>query len=66
MKAEEIRGKMTTKLVQRMIDLSYHTKKDLAEMLDISRPTLDSRLSGRSKWKKLEMNFIRILWAKGK
>jgi orotate phosphoribosyltransferase-like protein len=34
------------------------TKKELSEELDISRPTLDSRLNSRSKWKKLEQKWI--------
>lgn len=34
------------------------TKKELSEELGISRPTLDSRLEGKSKWKKLEEKWI--------
>jgi DNA invertase Pin-like site-specific DNA recombinase len=47
----------TTQAVNRLL-LSGMTKKELSEELDISRPTLDSRLNNRSKWKKLEQKWI--------
>jgi FixJ family two-component response regulator len=47
----------TTQVVNRIL-LSGMTKKELSEELDISRPTLDSRLNNRSKWKKLEQKWI--------
>ena len=47
----------TTQAVNRLL-LSGVTKKELSEELDISRPTLDSRLNSRSKWKKLEQKWI--------
>ena len=48
----------TTELVERLLGEEGITKKKLAKMLCMSRPTLDSRLSGRSEWKDLENNFI--------
>lgn len=36
-------------------------KKDLAEELGISRPTLDTRLANDSVWKKLESKWINKL-----
>ncbi len=41
---------------------NFNTKKQLAEELGISRPTLDSRLSGGTKWKKLEIRWVNILY----
>jgi hypothetical protein len=40
----------------------FNTKKDLAAEFGISRPTLDSRLSGNSKWKRLEEKWINYLF----
>lgn len=42
----------------------FNTKKLLAEELDMSRPTLNSRLDGKSKWGKLERNWISYLYKK--
>jgi len=50
-----------TKKVLTLIRDKNISKKRLAEELDISRPTLDSRLSGKSKWKTLEANYIKYL-----
>ena len=34
------------------------SKKWLAEELDVSRPTLDRKLSGATRWRKLEVEFL--------
>ena len=40
-------------------DLLHHmTKGQLSSELGITRPTLDSRLAGTTKWKILERNWI--------
>jgi len=39
------------------------TKKDLSEDLGISRPTLDSRIQERTKWKTLEVRYISKLYS---
>lgn len=41
--------------------LQKMSKTDLAKELGISRPTLDSRLSGSTKWKVLEVKWISSL-----
>ena len=41
-------------------------KKDLAEELGISRPTLDTRLANDSVWKKLESKWINKLYNESK
>ena len=38
------------------------TKVELAEELGISRPTLNSRLSSKTNWKKLETKHINKLY----
>lgn len=38
------------------------TKISFCKELGISRPTLDSRLEGKSKWKKLEHKWISLLY----
>jgi DNA-binding Xre family transcriptional regulator len=38
------------------------TKTELSEELGITRPTLNSRLSGRSKWKTLEEKWLHKLY----
>lgn len=48
----------TTEKANRIISLNYFSKKELSEELGISRPTLDTRLSNMSKWKKLEAKWI--------
>ena len=45
-------------LAHKLLSLGSYTKKELSEALDISRPTLDSRLSGKTNWRKLEIKFI--------
>jgi len=42
----------------------FNTKKLLSEGLDISRPTLDSRMSGKTKWGKLEKHWINYIYKK--
>jgi len=51
----------TTDKAQKILNTGVFTKKTLSEELDISRPTLDSRLFGQSEWKKLEVNWINTL-----
>jgi predicted DNA-binding transcriptional regulator len=41
-----------------------NTKKLLAIELGISRPTLNSRMSGKTKWGKLEKNWIGYIYSK--
>lgn len=48
----------TTDRVNFLLNSNKYTKMELAGELDISRPTLDSRLTGKSAWKKLEVKFI--------
>lgn len=52
----------TTEKANRIISLNYLNKKELAEELGITRPTLDTRLSGAVEWKKLETNWIGKLY----
>lgn len=47
-----------TEMVNFLLNFNKYTKMELAGELDISRPTLDSRLIGKSEWKKLEVKFI--------
>lgn len=42
----------------------FNTKRLLSEELDMSRPTLDSRLSGKTEWGKLEKNWVNYLYKK--
>jgi len=49
-----------TEKVKQIIELGKFTKVDLAEKIDISRPTLDKRLSNNS-WKKGEIKIIESL-----
>lgn len=48
-------------LLQRSV---FNTKKLLAVELDMSRPTLDSRLYGKTKWGKLEKYWINYIYSK--
>lgn len=48
-----------TDKVNHLLNSGFYDKKTLAEELDISRPTLDARLSGKSDWKRLEANWIK-------
>lgn len=51
--------------VQEILNKSvFNTKKSLAQELDMSRPTLDSRLSGKTKWGKLEKHWINYIYSK--
>ena len=56
-----MKNKRTTAKARSILELKM-TKTELAEELDISRPTLDSRLDNVSKWKKLEANWISKLY----
>jgi len=49
----------TTKQVKNL--LLSQSKGCLAKELGITRPTLDSRLSGKTKWKILEVKWINKL-----
>lgn len=51
----------TTDKVKSILLIGDYNKTTLSEELDISRPTLNSRLSGKTDWKKLESNFIKQL-----
>lgn len=42
----------------------YHSKVLLSKALGISRPTLDSRIKGESKWKRLEEFWINHVYNK--
>lgn len=51
-----------TEKVNKLISISDIGNKVLmAQELDMSRPTLDSRLKGESEWRKLEKNRIDYL-----
>lgn len=52
----------TTEKVRKL--LTIYTKLEFSEELGISRPTLDSRLIEKSKWKKLEISRINYLYNK--
>ena len=45
---------MITKKVVRLIDNRDYSKKELSGELGISRPALDSKILGKTSWKKLE------------
>lgn len=49
-----------TDKVNELLNSGTYDKKTLAEELDISRPTLDARLSGKSLWKRLETGWIKL------
>ena len=55
-----------TREVQRMLDLGFTYKKALIRYLEISAPTLNSRLSGKSEWRKGEVALIEQLRAEMK
>jgi hypothetical protein len=42
----------------------FNTKKLLSIELGMSRPTLNSRLDGRTEWGKLEKNWINHIYKK--
>lgn len=55
--------KTTTEKAEFILRYSdINTKVALSEELGISRPTLDSRLSGNSEWKKLEIKTINSIY----
>lgn len=53
----------TRSKAESLINTSRYSKIELAEELGISRPSLDRKLSGDSKWKKLEIYWINKLWS---
>ena len=57
--------KATTIILENILLMKTFTKKTLAKSLGISRPTLDSRLAGKSNWKLLEVEEVNRLY-KGK
>jgi hypothetical protein len=59
---EEIKQERTSRLVLSVLERL--SKPKLSKELGISRPTLDSRLRGSSKWKVLEMKWISTLYRK--
>ena len=54
----------TTMLLENLLLIKRFTKKSLALRLGISRPTLDSRLQGKSKWKTLEIGAVEAIYKK--
>lgn len=55
----------TTYKAHQLLERSvFNTKKLLAAELDMSRPTLDSRLSGKTEWGKLEKHWINFIYSK--
>lgn len=50
---------MNTKKLIRNIEKERYNKKALCEMLKLSRPTLDSRLAGKSDFTLDEINILR-------
>lgn len=57
--------KDTTYKAKQLLERSvFNTKKLLAVELDMSRPTLDSRLKGKTKWGKLEKHWINYIYSK--
>ena len=46
----------------KIISFGLFNKTSLSEELGISRPTLDTRLSGLSVWKKLENKWVSKLY----
>lgn len=53
---------ITTSQVATLIRTGLFNKKSLAAELGISRPTLDTRISGESSWKKLEIKWVDYLY----
>ena len=51
----------TTVAAEILINSGKFNKVTLSQELGITRPTLDSRLSGSSVWKKLEVKWINHL-----
>ncbi len=55
--------KSTTEMVNTLLDEGVYNKKQLSiDELGISRPTLYTRLEGKSEWKKLEIKWISVLY----
>lgn len=52
------------KVEQVLLRSVINTKKLLALELGISRPTLNSRMIGKTKWGKLEKNWIGYIYSK--
>lgn len=38
------------------------TKHEMSKELDLSRPTFNSRMDGKTEWRKLEVNYINRLF----
>lgn len=38
------------------------TKHEMSKELDLSRPTFNSRMDGKTEWRKLEVNYINKLF----
>jgi len=51
----------TTDKAKELVSLGY-TKMELSEELGVTRPTFDSRLKGKTKWKILEVKWINKLY----
>ena len=62
MKTHLEKGDKYTELFSRAINLNVHTKTEAADMLGISRPTLDTRLK-TNMWKKSEKVCIKSIIA---
>jgi len=45
-------------ICENLISKDLHNKSSLAKALGISRPTLNSRLTGKTEWKTLEVQAI--------
>ena len=54
--------KDTSNKAESLITTNRYNKVELSDELGISRPALDRKLSGDSKWKKLEVYWINKLY----
>ena len=52
----------TTQKVITLIRFGLFNKRSLSDELGITRPTMDTRMSGKSLWKKLEIKWIDYLF----
>ena len=52
----------TTEQANKIISTGVFNKRGLSEELGITRPTLDTKLTGNSEWKKLEIKWINKLY----
>jgi hypothetical protein len=53
-----------TQMVLTLLQEEVFNKITMSEELDVSRPTLNSRIEGRTQWKKLERKWIHHLYRK--